>query len=53
MSQYSKIGKKMVQGGFLIYLHITFVNPMWRNDMNNRHQNTQKLVKIDASGGFI
>lgn len=24
----------MVQGGFLIYLHITFVNPMWRNDMN-------------------
>ena len=34
MSQYSKIGKKMVQGGFFIYLHIIFVNPMWRNDMN-------------------
>lgn len=34
MSQYSKIGKKMVQGGFSFYLHITFVNPMWRNDMN-------------------
>ena len=54
----------MVQGGFLFYLHITFGNPMWRKDMNTgksdveeryeyRHQNTQKLVKIDASGGVI